>query len=255
MLKTSTEFTDLGIETFMAYKDSKKEAYTEEDIDAIKGYGGMGKQAIKFSKEEGIPLHPYTPPYVVDLMWQLARHHGYKNGSIFEPSAGTGRVLEPLQAKHRCVGFEPNPMAFRIAQLSCPRATLYNHHFETAFLNYPRFTGKLRDRLTWLSEYPFSLAIGSPPFGAFKSRYKSFFPEAKALIQMEIFFMYKCLQLLRSGGLLVFLVDGNFLRNGDTLNMAKTELSKLCDFLDAYRLPDVYPDSHLLTDIIILKRK
>lgn len=255
MLKSSTEFSDGGIETYIAYKDSKNETYTKEDIDLIKGYGGMGRQGTKFSKGEGVSFEPYTPTYIVDLMWQLAKHHGFKHGSILEPSIGTGRMLQPLKDHHRCVGFEPNPIAFRIAELCYPEASIYNQYFETAFLDYPKFTNKLKGRPTWLQGYPFSLAIGRPPFGAFKSHHSKHFPEAKALVRKEIFFMYKCLQLLRSDGILVFLMDSNFLRNGDTFNLAKTELVKLCDFVDAYRLPDVYPNSHLLTDIIVLKRK
>jgi hypothetical protein len=73
--------------------------------------------------------------------------------------------------------------------------------------------------------------------------------------QIELFFMYQGLQLLRSGGLLVYITGSNFMRNGISYQSEKVELEKLCDLVDAYRLPPVFKSSSVPTDILILKRK
>jgi hypothetical protein len=67
--------------------------------------------------------------------------------------------------------------------------------------------------------------------------------------------MYQGLQLLKPGGLLVYLTGSNFLRNGISYQSEKLEMEKLADILDAYRLPPVFKFSKVPTDIIVLKRK
>lgn len=249
---------DTLIEHFIAAKDKSKEAYTAGDIHHIQQYEGMGKQGRDWSTKEvgeGILYEYFTPPYVVELMWELAWYYGYESGTILEPSIGTGRMLQPLKKFEGCVGFEPNGVNARISEISCPGASIYNHHFETAFLDYPRFTTRIKNPLTWLDEYPFSLVIGNPPYGIYKNYYSKFFPEARKMKQIEIFFIYKCLQLLKPNGLLVFIIGSNFLRNGSSYNSAKVELATMCDLLDAYRLPPVFKFSEIPTDIIVLRRK
>lgn len=251
----NNSISDNIIESFIKEKDSRNETYSVEDIAYIQQYEGLGGKASKGAKGEGVLYEFYTPDFVVELMWELAKYHGYSGGNILEPAIGTGRMLKSLFNFEGCVGFEPNPVSARIAEISCPSALIYKGHFETAFLDVPRFTSKLKNRLTWLSKYPFDLVIGNPPYGIYKNQYSSFFPEAKKLKQMEIFFMYKSLQMLKPNGLLVFITGSNFLRNGDTYNVAKEELAKLCDLVDAYRLPPVFKNSEVPTDIIVLKRK
>jgi hypothetical protein len=73
--------------------------------------------------------------------------------------------------------------------------------------------------------------------------------------QIELFFMHQGLQLLKPGGLLVYLTGSNFLRNGISYQSEKLLMEKLADILDAYRLPPVFRYSKVPTDIIVLKRK
>jgi hypothetical protein len=67
--------------------------------------------------------------------------------------------------------------------------------------------------------------------------------------------MHQGLQLLKPGGLLVYLTGSNFLRNGISYQSEKLLMEKLADILDAYRLPPVFRYSKVPTDIIVLKRK
>lgn len=244
------------IESFILDKDKRNESYSQTDIEFIQKYEGSGGQGSKGATGEGILYEFYTPGYVVKLMWELAFKYGFdKSGTVLEPSIATGRLIEPAPDKTKCVGFEINPISARVAEVSYPGATIHRGYFETAFMQPERFTKRLSlSQLTWMKEYPFSLVIGNPPYGKYRNKYSSYFPTPK-MPQIEQFFMYYGLQLLKPGGLLIYLTSSNFLRNGLTYNKAKDEIGKLADLLDAYRLPPVFRFSEVPTDIIVLKRK
>ena len=244
------------IEEFIRQKDSKKESYSADDIAFIQQYEGSGGQGSKGATGEGILYEFFTPDYIVDLMWQLAYKHGFdKEGIVLEPSIATGRIIVPAPDKSLIVGFEINPISARICEITYPEAQINTGYFETAFLAPPRYTSKIKDnRLTWLSGYPFSLVIGNPPYGKHKNKYSSYFTKPK-MQQIELFFMYYGLKLLKPGGLLIFVTSSNFLRNGISYNSEKESIGQLADLVDAYRLPPVFRFSEVPTDIIVLKRK
>jgi hypothetical protein len=245
-----------AIEAFIAQKDANREAYTPQDLSYIQQYEGSGGQGSRGATGEGLLYEFYTPEYLVGLLWQMAYHYGYTDGgTVLEPSVATGRLLQPAKDYSKCVGFEINPVSARIAGLTCPGATIHTGYFETAFLQAPRFTSRIKRGLTWLPQYPFSLVIGNPPYGIYQNQYKSYFPEAKKLKQIEIFFMYQGLQLLRPEGLLVYLTSSNFLRNGEQYNVAKAELARMATIVDAYRLPPVFQASQVPCDILVFRRK
>lgn len=255
MKKINQYRLNLDIETFIRKKDSRGESYSREDMDFILQYEGSGGQGSKGATGEGLLYEYFTPSHIASLMWELANRHGFdKSGTVLEPSTGTGRLFDGAPDKSKCTGFEINPVSARIAEITQPGVTIHNGYFETAFLQPPRFTSRLRDKLTWLPGYPFSLVIGNPPYGKYKNRYSSYFPSPK-MPQIEQFFMYYGLQLLKPGGLLVFLTSSNFLRNGLTYNKAKDEIGNFATLADAYRLPPVFRFSQVPVDIIVLKRK
>jgi Eco57I restriction-modification methylase len=243
------------IEELILRKDAKGESYSSSEISLIKQYEGSGGQGSKGATGEGVLYEYYTPDYICEMMWKLAFRYGYKpSGTVLEPSLGTGNLLKYAPDKSKCYGFEINPISKRIAEIIYPEVKIYNSYFETAFLQEPRFTSRLKDKITWLTGAPFSLVIGNPPYGKYKNKYSSYFTRPK-MHQIELFFMYQGLQLLRPGGLLVFITGSNFLRNGITYQGEKLELEKLAELMDAYRLPPVFKFSKVPTDIIVLKRK
>lgn len=243
------------IEAFIHEKDNNKSSYSLEDIAFIQGYEGDGGLGSKGAKGEGLLYEFYTPDYIVNLMWKLAMRHGFDaKGNILEPALATGRFLAPAPFKERCYGFETNAISRRIAELTYPDAKIYPGYFETAFLEPPRYTQRLKNGITWLEGYPFSLVIGNPPYGKYKNKYSSYFTRPK-LHQIELYFMYYGLKLLRPGGLLVFITSSNFLRNGISYQNEKLEIQEIADFVDAYRLPPVFKASQVPTDILVLRRK
>jgi len=243
------------IQQFILQKDKNAESYSTADRKFIAQYEGSGGQGSKGATGEGVLYEFFTPDFICELMWKLAYRYGFKaGGSVLEPSVGTGNLLKWAPNNSKCYGFEINPISKRITEILYPDAKIYEGYFETAFLQEPRFTSRLKDKITWLEGYPFSLVIGNPPYGKYKNKYSSYFTRPK-MHQIELFFMYQGLQLLKPGGLMVYLTGSNFLRNGISYQSEKLELEKLADIVDAYRLPPVFKFSKVPTDIIVFKRK
>ncbi len=243
------------IQQFILQKDKNAESYSTADRKFIAQYEGSGGQGSKGATGEGVLYEFFTPDFICELMWKLAYRYGFKaGGSVLEPSVGTGNLLKWAPNNSKCYGFEINPISKRIAEILYPDARIYEGYFETAFLQPPRYSARLKDKITWLEGYPFSLVIGNPPYGKYKNKYSSYFTRPK-MHQIELFFMYQGLQLLKPGGLMVYLTGSNFLRNGISYQSEKLELEKLADIVDAYRLPPVFKFSKVPTDIIVFKRK
>ena len=243
------------IELLIQNKDKAGQGYGLDDKAFIAQYEGSGGQGSKGATGEGVLYEFFTPDFICELMWKLAYRYGFKaGGSVLEPSVGTGNLLKWAPNNSKCYGFEINPISKRITEILYPGVKIYEGYFETAFLQEPRFTARLTDKLTWLEGYPFSLVIGNPPFGKYKNKYSSYFTRPK-MHQIELFFMHYGLQLLKPGGVMVYLTGSNFLRNGITYQSEKLEIEKIADIMDAYRLPPGFKFSKVPTDIIVLKRK
>jgi hypothetical protein len=254
MAKTNQHNLNQEITDFIIGKDLRKESYSDNEKAFISQYEGSGGQGKHGAKGEGVLYEFFTPKFVCELMWELAIRYGFKGGKVLEPSCATGRLFANAPDKKQCVGFEINPTSKRICEILHPGVTVYDGYFETAFMESPRFTTRIKKGLTWLKEYPFDLVIGNPPYGKYKNQFSSYFKNPKFL-QIEQFFFYYGLQLLKKDGLLVYLVGSNFMRNGITYNEAKDEIGKYAELVDAYRLPPVFAYSEVPVDIIVLRKK
>ena len=72
--------------------------------------------------------------------------------------------------------------------------------------------------------------------------------------QIELFFMYYGLKLLKKDGLLIYLVSSNFMRNGLSYQGEKLEMGAMAELLDAYRLPPVFRSSQVPADILVFRK-
>jgi hypothetical protein len=247
--------TRLEIEALVRDKAAKGESFTPQELAFVRNYEGAGGQGSKGATGQGVLYEFYTPTYIGEWMWKLAYRYGFDpKGTVLEPSVGTGRLLDDAPYKDHCYGFEVNPVSAMIARAALPGAKIYTGYFETAFLTAPRFSSRLTDKITWLEGYPFSLVIGNPPYGRYRNRYSTYFPKPR-MHQIELFFMYYGLRLLRSGGLLVYLTSSNFMRNGTSYQGEKQSIGEIANLEDAFRLPPVFKSSKVPVDILIFKRK
>lgn len=245
---------NIRIEKFIKDKDSRKEDYSLADKTFIAQYEGAGGLSSKGATGQGILHEFYTPEWLCKKMWQLAHHYGFDGGTILEPSCGTGRFLKDAPSGSSVTAFEINPISARITEILYPKATVYNQYFETAFLATPRFTSLVSKGNTWLKNAPFSLVISNPPYGKHVNQYSSFFKKDH-FKQLETFFIYKSLQLLKPGGLLVFVTSSNIMSSGISYQGEKDRIGELAELVDAYRLPPVFKNTQISTDIIILRKK
>jgi len=244
-----------SVESLVRDKGSNPALYSDQELQLLREYSGAGGKGKHGASGEGLLYEFYTPDYVSDLMWDMARTYGYNDkGTVLEPSCATGSLIRPSKDYSLVTGFEINEVSAAIAQVLYPGCKVHNEYFETAFLTYPRYTTVLKDKITWLEGYPFSLVVGNPPYGIYKNQYSAYF-NSKFFKQIEIFFIYKGLEVLKPGGLLIYLQSSNFMRTGEKYNEAKEEIGKIASLVDAYRLPKVFESSDVPTDIMVLRRK
>lgn len=252
---------NLAIEQYIASLGQTLPILNSEQKQFLQLYTGRGQgfnSPTKISNDAGL-YEFYTPDYIRERMWKLAYHYGYDGGNVLEPSCATAHMLNNAPKTAKLVGFEVNHITCQIAKICHPQGNFYNEKFETAFMD--NFRGRYNKvlppkKLTWLNEYPFSLVIGNPPYGIWSDFYKSYFkqPNNGKFMQIEIFFLYKCLELLKPNGLLIFLTASSWLRNGNLYTPMKTEVSKIATLVDAYRTGEVFKNTGVPTDILIYKK-
>lgn len=228
-----------------------KKHLTQADLNVLENYEPNDDQNRLYSF--------FTPIWLCQLMYDLAKHYGFdsKKGKILEPACGTGNFITVLDNPKNCTAFELDSVNFQIAQKRNLDATIHNAYFETSLLTPPRYTSLIKSRsgvISWLEDFPFDLVIGNPPYGKYKNLYSSYFKTLK-IKQTEMFFMYQSMRLLKPGGLLVFITSSNFMRNDKTYEHEKKMIGKYADFVDAYRMPKVFKNTSVPTDILIFRRK
>lgn len=232
-----------------------KKVLSSDDVKVLEDYEPNDDQNRLYSF--------FTPIWLCKLMYDLSIHYGFniRSGKVLEPACGTGNFLTVLDNPKNATAFELDPINFEIAKKRTPEANIFNQYFETSFLQPPRFTTKLSSRgsssktaTSWLDNDPFDLVIGNPPYGKYKNLYSSYFKSLK-IKQTEMFFMYQSMRLLKPGGLMTFITSSNFMRNDKTYGHEKKMIAKFADFVDAYRMPKVFKNTDVPTDILIFKRK
>ena len=260
MKKQSKYSINKEIEAFIDKNDFDKSNYSKADIKFIQKHEGAGGKASQGATGRALLDEFYTPIYIAEYMYKLAVKYGYKKGHILEPSIATGNIIKPFyEAKNykSITGLEINQYTKRIAEISYPKIEVLKQYFETVLLEKPRYVKRITDKNspTWLDKYPFDLVIGNPPYGIHKNKYSAYFRGKDKFKQVETFFMFQGLKLLKKGGLLIYITSSNFMRTGVSNWVEKERIGKLAEFIDAYRLPKVFESSDVPTDILIFKRK
>ncbi len=239
------------IEQFLADKDSKKETYSSEDKAYISQYSGSGGLAKKGAAGKGLLYEYYTPDEIVKKMWGLAKKFGYTDGAVLEPSCGTGNFLQYVPANARAVGYETNPTAKRIAEILHPRATIYQAAFESQF-----FKGNVHLKDDFNKSQLFDLVIGNPPYGEFSGKYAGMGEKkwTKAT-RYEEYFITRGLDLLKPGGLLIYIIPSSFLNSGR--NKVKEAIAEKAEPLtDGYWLPErLFSTTDIETGIVVFKKR
>lgn len=239
------------IETFIDRKDNEGENYSDEEKNYLQQYTGSGGLLSEGAQGRGTLYEYYTPDSIVKRMWDIAYHYGYDGGSILEPAVGTGHFLKYAPKDAPITGYETNHYACRIAQILYPNAHIQEKAFESHF-----FAGNIH--LKEKFENPaYSLVIGNPPYGAFTGKYAGLGEKKHTgVTEYDQYFMLRSLDLMKPGGLLVFLVSSYFMLSMQKYNSVKEKIIVKAEWVDGYRLPaSAVPNTDVGTDIIVLRRK
>ncbi len=249
-----------AIEALLQQKGISSSDYTSDEkafLRKYSGYGGLDKYG---KTGKGGLFEYYTPADVIKKMWALAYKYGYNNGSVLEPSVGTGEFLQFLKPGIRCVGYDISSFSAQICKILYPNVEVLTQPFEQTFI---KNNWTIKDNTTNMEK--FDLVIGNPSYGDFsivESRYMSGMGEkdhVKPTNYVE-YFLRRSIDLLNPGGLLVFIV-GSQLKAGGVLfldsgpSTVKEYLAQHCEMLDAYQLPDsIFERTGVTSDIIVLKK-
>ena len=183
----------------------------------------------------------YTPPVVIKGMYEALDRLGFSEGSILEPSCGTGNffgLLPDSMAGSKLHGVEIDELTGRIAKQLYQKANIAVQGFEE----------------TKLPDDHFDVVIGNVPFGDFKvndSRYNA----QKFLI--HDYFFAKALDKVRTGGVVAFITSKG------TMDKASPEVRKYiaqrAELLGAIRLPDntfrANAGTEVTSDILFLQKR
>lgn len=195
----------------------------------------------------------FTPRWLCEQVWKLVDF--YSDGKIknvLEPACGTGNFIYTAPKNADITAYETNTTTASIASIINPEAKIYDNYFETAFMQPPMMRSVMKKPITHLEGYPFDVVIGNPPYGKFSGKYASYFKKHN---QLETFFMLKGAELLRPGGLLAYVTASSFMNNMVKYNEEKKLLGEIVDLVDAVRLPKVFKNTQVPTDILIYRRK
>ncbi|MFI3270813.1 MAG: PLxRFG domain-containing protein [Pseudomonadota bacterium] len=186
----------------------------------------------------------YTARGVVEAMWRMARHLGFKGGRVLEPTVGVGNFI----------GLQPQDMAnnseWHASELDAITGAIAKALYPNA--NILAATG-FQD--AQFANGVFDLAIGNPPFGSATITDKQR-PDISGM-KIHNYIISKAGTHLREGGVMAMVVTHRFL---DTANPeARNTLAKDFNFIGAFRLPnDAFAKSagtEVVTDVIFLQKK
>lgn len=203
-------------------------------------YASLSPEEYRAAMESTLTAF-YTPPVVIKGMYEALERLGFSEGSILEPSCGTGNffgLLPDAMAGSKLYGVEIDPLTGKIVKQLYQKANISVQGFEE----------------TKLPDDHFDVVIGNVPFGDFKvndSRYNA----QKFLI--HDYFFAKALDKVRAGGVVAFITSKG------TMDKASPEIRKYiaqrAELLGAIRLPDntfrANAGTEVTSDILFLQKR
>ena len=190
----------------------------------------------------------YTPGYVCDALWDIAKRLGFKGGNVLEPAMGVGRIIQHMPNSLRksvsLSGYEKDDFSGRIARLLYPNAAIEVDGYENEPL-----------------KHPYDLIMANVPFGQNapydKKLSRKLMRELGKAYNLHNFFIAKGFNSLSDGGVAIYITSRH------TLDSACNKLrsyakEKGIDFLGAIRLPsDTFTGTGtaVVSDILVFRKR
>ncbi|MEN6624266.1 MAG: SNF2-related protein [Smithella sp.] len=245
-------------------ESENREASPEERV-VLQGYAGFGGlpeafdatqttweneyQALKnlLTEEEyhaarasTLTAH-FTDDIIVKSMYQGLKSLGFEQGSILEPSCGTGRFFADMPAdmseNSSIYGVELDSLTGRMTQKIYPKTNISIQGFET----------------TKFANNSFDLAIGNVPFGEYKVNDPAY---QKENFLIHDYFLAKMMDQVRSGGLAAVITSKGTMDKKDP--KVREYLARRGELVKAIRLPNnafKAAGTEVTADILFLKKR
>lgn len=183
----------------------------------------------------------YTPPVVIESIYQILHNVGFRYGNILEPACGTGNFmgLVPESMKDsKLYGIELDSITGRIAKQLYQNANINIEGYED----------------THLPDSFFDVAVGNVPFGQFGVMDKRY---DKYHFNIHDYFFAKTLDKVRPGGVIAF-ITSRFTMDKANSSVRKY-ISERAELLGAIRLPNnTFSESantKAVSDILVLQKR
>lgn len=218
-----------------AFDDSKSNWRNEyQELKSL-----LSESEYKAARESTLTAF-YTPPIVIEAIYNKLMDMGLTEGNILEPSCGVGNFMGMQPSKIDCnfYGVELDTISGEIAQQLYQKATIAIQGFERT---------EIPDNL-------FDAVVGNVPYGqipVFDSKYN------QQHFMIHDYYFAKALDKVKVGGIVVFLTS-KFTMDKQNRNVRKY-IAQRADLLGAIRLPDntfkVNAGTEITSDIIILQKR
>lgn len=183
----------------------------------------------------------YTPPVVIESIYQALENLGFRYGNILEPACGTGNFMGLLPeslSDSKLYGVELDFITGRIAKHLYPNANIAIEGYEK----------------TNLPDSFFDVAVGNVPFGQFSVRDKRY---DKYHFNIHDYFFAKTIDKVRSGGIIAFLTSRFTMDKANS--SVRKYINERAELLGAIRLPNnTFSESantKAVSDIIFLQKR
>ena len=187
----------------------------------------------------------YTPTYIVDTLWDIAKQLGFKGGNILEGSAGIGNILGQMPAdisqRSDIRAIEIDSTAGNILSLLYPDAQVDIQGFEQ----------------THIPNGSIDLAITNVPFvtGLRVNDTSGDKDLSKKFHNIHDFCIAKNVRKLREGGIGIFITSNGTLDNSKKLREWVTNQGG-ADFIGAFRLNNkTFGGTSVTSDIVVVRKR
>lgn len=253
-IKMMRELTDQGIE-----------APTKDQMEVLRQYSGWGGLGTFFNDESSaenkilrdlldeeeynaatlsIKTAYYTPAYIIDSLWDIAKKLGFKGGNMLEGSAGIGNIIaqmpRDMSRQSDIEAVEIDKISGNILKLLYPDAKVHIQGFQDTVIR----NGSV------------DLAITNVPFAADISVIdKTDKDLSRRFRQLHDFCIAKNIRKLREGGIGIFITSSGTMDKSTDLRAWISDEGQ-ADVVGAFRLNnETFGGAKVTSDIIVVRKR
>lgn len=238
---------------------------TQEEKEVLRKYSGWGGLGTYFNDEDSaenkilrdlldedeyktatlsIKTAYFTPAYVVDSMWDIAKEMGFKGGTVLEGSAGIGNIIGQMPSeigrRSDIEAVEIDKISGNILRLLYPDAKVHIQGFQE----------------TVIPNGSVDLAITNVPFAAYLYVIDKVDKDlSRRFRTLHDFCIAKNIRKLREGGIGIFISTSGTLDKSNDLRAWITDEGQ-ADVVGAFRLNnETFGGTNATSDIIVVRKR